>query len=262
MKSFIFSVFIFITFIIPSHTFASVPRVSADPTSATLQENGGSQTFTITLDEPVIAEEGTAYATINLSSDDDRLQFSVPSITFHEGDWFTPQSFTVTVNNDHIHNANNTAHITMLTDSNSEYYSNFRNTITITLVDDDPRLTTHSGSVHYSCRDPKATNYEDMGASKSSLCIYAMVTSPLPTNTIPVPSDLSFGMKNNDVKTLQTFLIGQAKGPAARLLSTFGATGYFGQFTKEALIEWQTAESITPTGIYDAATREKAGKIN
>lgn len=255
MKSFIFSLFVFVALTVPLHAFGSVPRVSISPVTTTLTEGGTSQTLSITLDEPIIAETGEAYATINLTGDDPRLSISPSSLTFHAGDWATPQSFAVSVNNDYTRNTNNTTHVIARTTSNSEYYSNFQSTATVNIIDAAEISTTRSGGIYYSCRDPKATNYESYGASNPSACLYTVRVPE--SNNIPQKSDLELGMKGSDVKSLQTFLIKENKGPKARLLSTYGATSYFGLVTKAALIEWQLSQSIATTGILDSTTRER-----
>jgi hypothetical protein len=258
MRKYFLYIAIFVTVFSPLSALA-VMKVSASPSSVTLNENGGSQVFTITLDEPLIAEVGEAYATINLTANDSRLVLSAPSMTFYAGDWFTPQTFTLSVINDSIYNTDNDALITMHTVSNSEYYSNYTNTITVTLVDNDPEHTSTSGSIRYSCRDPLAVNHESLGASKPSLCIYPAVTKQVHNTVVTENSglDLYFGMRNDSVLKLQEFLIERGVGNEAKKLSENKATGYFGLLTKNALVEYQTKFGITPaTGRFGPLTRE------
>ncbi len=59
-------------------------------------------------------------------------------------------------------------------------------------------------------------------------------------------NNLALGSRGNDVKTLQEFLISQAKGVAATALTDAGATGYFGKLTMSAVVEWQKAVGIDP----------------
>ena len=61
---------------------------------------------------------------------------------------------------------------------------------------------------------------------------------------------LAVGSSGIAVKTLQTYLIGQGKGAAARALSGTGATGYFGPLTYAALAEYQAAAGIPVSGNY------------
>lgn len=76
-----------------------------------------------------------------------------------------------------------------------------------------------------------------------------------------IKKDLKVGSKNNDVKTLQQFLIDQNKGSKAKALKKNGVTNYFGNGTKQALIEWQKANKISATGVLDSKTKNKIKKI-
>lgn len=68
--------------------------------------------------------------------------------------------------------------------------------------------------------------------------------------------DLQNGMRGNDVKWLQDFLIARNEGPNALALKSATATGYFGPLTREALIEYQKAMGIFPaTGYFDSLAR-------
>jgi hypothetical protein len=57
---------------------------------------------------------------------------------------------------------------------------------------------------------------------------------------------LSLGARNASVAALQAFLIKQNKGVAARNLAYAGPTGYFGELTQAALIEYQKFAGISP----------------
>lgn len=81
-----------------------------------------------------------------------------------------------------------------------------------------------------------------------------------PTNNYT--RDLELGMKGDDVRILQTFLIGQNKGPRAQALAQVGATGYFGPLTQAALAEYQAAVGITPAvGYFGSRTRAHVGNL-
>jgi peptidoglycan hydrolase-like protein with peptidoglycan-binding domain len=68
--------------------------------------------------------------------------------------------------------------------------------------------------------------------------------------------NLGKGSRNNDVITLQQFLISQNKGPAAAALANVGATAYFGAITRAALAEFQASVGISPAlGNFGAITR-------
>ncbi len=80
--------------------------------------------------------------------------------------------------------------------------------------------------------------------------------SPATQTLSAITRDLTVGSRGSDVSTLQAFLIAQAKGTAAGALSSAGATGYFGQLTKAALAEYQTAVGIMPPqGYFGRITR-------
>lgn len=67
---------------------------------------------------------------------------------------------------------------------------------------------------------------------------------------------LAQGSRNNDVATLQQFLISQNKGPAAQALANTGVTAYFGGLTRSALAEFQAKVGISPAlGNFGAITR-------
>ncbi len=71
-----------------------------------------------------------------------------------------------------------------------------------------------------------------------------------------IAMNLQKGSNNNDVATLQLFLISQNKGNAAITLSTVGATGYFGELTRSALAEFQANVGINPAlGNFGPITR-------
>jgi len=69
-------------------------------------------------------------------------------------------------------------------------------------------------------------------------------------------SDLSLGdgegdSLSNDVRRLQEFL-------AEKKLFSVKPTGYFGKVTRTSLISFQAQQGVVQTGMFDAATREKA----
>ncbi len=70
--------------------------------------------------------------------------------------------------------------------------------------------------------------------------------------------DLKKGMKGSDVEALQKFLIEKNIGVAAQELAKMGATGYFGEYTKRAVIELQLFLDIQPSaGYFGPITRGK-----
>jgi peptidoglycan hydrolase-like protein with peptidoglycan-binding domain len=70
-----------------------------------------------------------------------------------------------------------------------------------------------------------------------------------------IPHDIAIGAEGVEVRIIQLFLILKQTGPAARALFAAGATGYFGPITSAALSEYQNANGILRSGVYDASTR-------
>ncbi len=96
-----------------------------------------------------------------------------------------------------------------------------------------------------------ADNYaaELYAAQNSGIELPAVLSARLETGkngTEVSGNTLSFGAQNAGVAALQTFLINQNKGSAARALACTGPTGYFGKLTQSALIEYQTLAGISP----------------
>ena len=68
--------------------------------------------------------------------------------------------------------------------------------------------------------------------------------------------DMYLDDQGDDVRELQLFLIEQDAGPSSRELARVGATGYFGNYTKNALGELQLEEGIVPyVGYFGHITR-------
>ena len=108
----------------------------------------------------------------------------------------------------------------------------------------------------------------------SSDATFTISTTPAPASafTVSVASaasksavaqisvDLARGNQDSNVTTLQQFLISQNTGPAAQALSVVGATSYFGNLTRAALVEFQTSIGISPAnGTFGSATRAYIG---
>jgi len=77
--------------------------------------------------------------------------------------------------------------------------------------------------------------------------------------TIPtvVTEDLFLGKQGAGVSLVQMYLIYEKTGPAALALQSAGATGYYGEATKAAVMEYQQKQGIPATGIYNAETRKE-----
>lgn len=75
-----------------------------------------------------------------------------------------------------------------------------------------------------------------------------------------IAASLAVGNKNDDVTTLQQFLISQNAGSASQALSQTGASGYFGSLTRAALAEFQAKVGISPAlGNFGPVTRAYLG---
>lgn len=77
----------------------------------------------------------------------------------------------------------------------------------------------------------------------------------LGASTFNFQKDLKMGSQNNDVKELQKMLIAEG-------FLFYKATGYFGTFTKQALIQWQAKNGIVSTGFFGKASRAFLAKGN
>lgn len=73
-----------------------------------------------------------------------------------------------------------------------------------------------------------------------------------------IKGTLKIGSKGGDVLFMQNYLVFfGGKGQAVKNLSDCGATGYFGQLTKDALAEFQKTAGITPaSGIFGSKTKK------
>lgn len=98
------------------------------------------------------------------------------------------------------------------------------------------------------------TEYPSVSTALAALNAQATATSTMPT------TDLTVGSRGMGVTWLQNYLMQQVAGARAQALSAAGATGYFGQLTRSALAEYQTAHNITPAqGYFGAKTRAAIG---
>jgi peptidoglycan hydrolase-like protein with peptidoglycan-binding domain len=134
---FIIALFSLLSFCIVPADVVEAAKVNITGTSTKMIEGGPDRIFEIRLDSPILAASGTAYVTLNLSTDDDRLELSTSSINFAASEWSEVRELVVSTTDDDDENATSTAHITLLIDANSEYYNNFRSTTTVTIVDND-----------------------------------------------------------------------------------------------------------------------------
>lgn len=83
------------------------------------------------------------------------------------------------------------------------------------------------------------------------------------TNTVSTYAytrDLYLGLSGPDVTALQSFLMNKDAGPRSLELKVHGATKYFGQLTKAALIEYQKSVGINPTGYFGSLTKRSVSQ--
>ena len=84
---------------------------------------------------------------------------------------------------------------------------------------------------------------------KARIQRYLKVGVGMPTSVV------NSGNTGSQVVWLQEFLINRNVGAAAQALAAAGSTGYYGNVTKAALMEYQLSVGIAPTGIYDQLTK-------
>ena len=124
-----------------------VPSFSLSKTASTIDEAGGTDTFTV-----VLTKEPTGTVVLDvISSDTGAATVSSSALTFTTGNWDTPKTITITSVNDDI-DADRTATITVSVDKaqSQDLYDNVAaQTIAVTLTDDDAvgiTVTQSSGS--------------------------------------------------------------------------------------------------------------------
>lgn len=120
-------------------------------------------------------------------------------------------------------------------------------------------ITLGDGQTVYVRSDGSFTNAEGQSVSNAAVSTSA---SALPSSSLfgqqvrTIAISLGEGNRNDNVATLQQFLISQNKGPAAQALSIVGATAYFGSLTRAALAEFQKSVGIIPAlGNFGSITR-------
>lgn len=112
-------------------------RVSMSPTPVNLTE-GQSQVITVTLDEPIIAEEGEAFVTLTITNTNpSRLTSSVSSVTWTGAQWAQSRTFTLTAVDDLVVNGDLTDVVDVSVTSNSEYYDAFAPAFVANVLDND-----------------------------------------------------------------------------------------------------------------------------
>ena len=139
---------------------------------------------------------------------------------------------------------------------------NVSNTINVTpfVIDSDVPSGGGGGGTRFTCHDKEADNYNPNGRENSSLCVYSDHDTSNDGEVIGVSiaqfvNDLFVGSTGDDVTNLQNILTeeGYYTGPI---------TGYFGPFTRAAVIRFQEANAITPAvGYVGPITREVLNRV-
>lgn len=179
-------------------------KVSANPESATLAENGASQVVSVSLDEPIIVSEGDPTVVVTISTDDPRVLLSPDSLTFTDSDWNILQEFEITTVGDSEFNLDNEVTITLAVTSDSEYYNGYENTVAITLTDDDDGTPPDTFITLSSVGETSATfEFESNEVGSTFECQindegYAPCVSPYTTTEL-IPGDHTFYVRATDM---------------------------------------------------------------
>ena len=105
--------------------------VMVSPTAVTVEENGGTDSFTV-----VLTSEPTANVTIAVSSSDTGAATVSPmSLTFTSSNWSSPRTVTVTGVNDPLGNADHSATITHLVSGSGGYDGVTAADVAVTVLD-------------------------------------------------------------------------------------------------------------------------------
>jgi hypothetical protein len=113
---------------------------------------------------------------------------------------------------------------------------------------------TQSNPRKFGCKDPNASNYDYFVSHDQSLCAYVDASSTSAQTTAVATNagvrDLTVGMSGDDVRMLQSLLMGKGYAIPA------GATGYFASQTKAALSAYQKDTGVRPSiGYFGSITR-------
>lgn len=117
-------------------------RVSISPTPVNLTE-GQSRVITVTLQEPIIAAEGEAFVTLNITTTNpSRLTTSVASVTWTGAQWAQSRTFTLTAVDDLLVNGDVSDLVDVSVVSNSEFYDGFAPSFVASVLDNDVNTVT------------------------------------------------------------------------------------------------------------------------
>jgi hypothetical protein len=143
----------------PSVAFAQ--KVDVDPSSVTMNEDVDEEIIEVRLDSPIIVQDGDdPWVTIDISSDDSRVEINPTSIVFLHTEWHLTKTFTITTVGDEILNPDNDAEVTLLVVSDSVYYDGFETSVSVTLVDDEADTTPPDTFLLSSSTDASVASFE------------------------------------------------------------------------------------------------------
>lgn len=113
-------------------------KVTLQPQSATMTE-GETQDITVSLDEPIISGDmDPGFVNVYIeNATTSRISTTTTAVFFNQGDWNAPQTFSITATDDALDNGDQVAKLTFSIYSNSEYYSNYGGTTSVTVLDND-----------------------------------------------------------------------------------------------------------------------------
>ena len=115
--------------------------VTVSPTAVTVEENGGTDSFTV-----VLTSKPTANVTIAVSSSDTGAATVSPmSLTFTSSNWSSPRTVTVTGVNDPLSNADHSATITHLVSSSGGYDGVTAADVAVTVLDVNGQPVAYAG---------------------------------------------------------------------------------------------------------------------
>ncbi len=118
------------------------PAASVSPTDLTVGENGGSATYTVSLEQP---PSGTVNISVT-SSDSNAATVNPTSLTFGTGNWSTPQRVTVTGVDDDVHNPGDRRTATISHSASGGGYDGVSvEPVAVTVRDDDSAEETSDG---------------------------------------------------------------------------------------------------------------------
>ncbi len=188
-----------------------------------------------------------------------------PIASVSAGSYTTTQSITLTANGSTSIRYSTTGNPTSCTDGTL-----YTDQIPVPSTETIYAIACNSFGNSSSANFPYSINITSGHKSSSQKIIPKLIQTTVVQTSIPsvapvfstfevqkITKNLKQGTVGKDVKTLQSFLIEQDKGPSAKALAKNGITNNFGKLTKTALMEWQKANGLKPDGVLGAKTRAK-----